>query len=200
MKVWSHATLVPARPSEAVAGGVDVLSHAGLLLWEVEALPDFRRRLDADYDKVRPDHARLAQLFRTMAERGTALDATLYVYRQREPAIRFAAEVVRRAHAAGVPILVGTDAIGAPADGPLPHVHDELELLVTRAGLSPLAALHAATLAPARALGIEASRGSIVVGKSADLVILTADPSTDIRNTRAIEAVYRGGKRFGRAP
>lgn len=79
-------------------------------------------------------------------------------------------------------------------------MHDELELLVTRAGLSPLAALHAATLAPARALGIEAGRGSIEVGKSADLVILTADPSTDIRNTRAIEAVYQGGKRIGPAP
>jgi len=44
MKVWSHATLVPARPSQAVAGGVDALSHAGLLLWEVAPLPDFRRR------------------------------------------------------------------------------------------------------------------------------------------------------------
>ena len=199
MKVWSHATMVPSIPADAVAGGVDVLSHAAHFIWQVDTLPDFRQRINADYSRVEPDDRRLTELFKAMAARGTALDATLYVARQRPEALAFSAQVVRHAQAAGVPILAGTDAIGAPSEGPLPHLHDELELLVTRAGLTPLQAITAATLAPARALGIEKTAGSIAVGKAADLVILGADPSADIRNTRKIEAVYRGGKRFARA-
>jgi len=195
MRVWSHATLVPAIPTDAANGGVDVLSHASLMLWEVETLPDFRQRLNANYATAKPDDPKLAVLFETMAARGTALDATLYVMRSRPEALSFAAGVVRHARAAGVPIIAGTDAIGAPADGPLPHLHDELELLVTEAGLTPLEAITAATLTPAGALGLEASHGSIAVGKTADFVVLGADPSAAIRNTRKIEAVYRGGRR-----
>jgi imidazolonepropionase-like amidohydrolase len=196
LKVWSHATLVPAVPMDAVRGGVDVLSHAAQLLWEVQRLPDFRQRMNADYGAVKPDDPKFTALFQEMARRGTALDATLYVFRQREDALAFSAGVVRQAHAAGVPILAGTDAIGAPADGPLPHLHDELELLVTRAGLTPLAALSAATLAPAKALGIDATHGTIAVGKAADFVVVSADPTADIRNTRQIEATYRAGRRY----
>ena len=196
MKVWSHATLVPAVPMDAVTGGVDVLSHAAQFLWQVEQLPDFRQRMSAPYGAVRPDDPKLLALFRAMAARGAALDATLYVVRQREDALAFSAAIVRHAHAAGVAILAGTDAIGAPADGPLPHLHDELELLVTKAGLTPLAAITAATLAPARALGIEATHGTIAIGKVADFVVLSADPAADIRNTRTIETTYRAGKAY----
>jgi imidazolonepropionase-like amidohydrolase len=196
LKVWSHATLVPAVPMDAVSGGVDVLSHAALFLWQVERLPDFRQRMNANYAAVEPDDSRLLALFAAMAAQGTALDATLYVFRQRKEALAFSAGIVRHARAAGVPILAGTDAIGAPADGPLPHLHDELELLVTEAGLTPLAAITAATSAPAKALGIDATHGTIAVGKAADFVVLTADPSADIRNTRRIETTYRGGKGY----
>ncbi len=93
---------------------------------------------------------------------------------------------------AGVPLLVGTDS-------PEPHVtpgyslHTELELLV-QAGLPPAAALQAATLHNATVLGEEKRLGSIVSGKFADLVLLTANPLEDIRHTRSIELVIRGGK------
>ena len=199
MQVWSHATMVPSIPSDAVAAGVDVLSHAAHFVWQVDSLPDFRQRINANYGKADPDHPRLTKVFEAMARRGTALDATLYVARQRPEALAFSAAIVRRAQRMGVPILAGTDAIGAPTEGPLPHLHDELELLVNEAGLTPLQAITAATLAPARALGIEERVGTIAVGKDADLVILTADPSADIRNTRTVDAVYRGGKRFVRS-
>lgn len=126
------------------------------------------------------------------------MDATLWVVRQRAEALVFAAGIVRQANAAGVPILAGTDAIGAPGEGPLPHLHDELELLVTQGGLTPLQAIRAATLAPARVLGIDGERGTIAIGMAADLVILTDDPAADIRATRTIEAVYRNGRRFER--
>jgi imidazolonepropionase-like amidohydrolase len=196
MRVWSHATLVPSVPTDAVAGGVDALSHAAQMIWQVEPLPDFRRRVNANYAGVKPDDPKLKALFAAMAEKGIALDATLWVSRSNAEALAFSAGIVRQANAAGVPILAGTDAIGAPSEGPLPHLHDELELLVKEAGLTPLQAITAATLAPARVLGIDGERGTIAAGKAADLVILRENPAADIRATRSIEAVYRDGRRY----
>lgn len=98
---------------------------------------------------------------------------------------------------AGVTILAGTDA-------PMPYVypgfalHDELALLV-EAGLTPAEALNAATLAPAKFLGLAATSGSIAVGKTADLVLLDADPLRDIGHTRRIDAVLLGGRLLRRA-
>lgn len=92
----------------------------------------------------------------------------------------------------GVGTLAGTD---APVDDAIPglSLHEELELMV-EAGLTPLEALHTATSAPAEFLGLADSVGTVAVGRRADLLILTADPSVDIRNTRRIEAVILGGK------
>jgi imidazolonepropionase-like amidohydrolase len=92
---------------------------------------------------------------------------------------------------AGVPLLAGTDA-PEPYCPPGLSLHQELELLV-ESGLTPAAALRAATLANAKALKKEDALGSVEAGKLADLVILTADPTADIRNTRKVEAVVRGG-------
>jgi imidazolonepropionase-like amidohydrolase len=93
---------------------------------------------------------------------------------------------------AGVIVLAGTDA-------PMPEIypgfslHEELALLVD-AGLSPRDALRAATLRPAQFLGLSATQGSIDVGKRADLVLLDADPTRDIRHTRSIRAVVLDGR------
>jgi imidazolonepropionase-like amidohydrolase len=76
-------------------------------------------------------------------------------------------------------------------------LHQELELLVG-AGLSPLAALQAATLNPARFLDAADSLGAVEPGKVADLVLLDADPLTDIRNTARIRAVIAGGRYLDR--
>src|SRR5262245_20605591 len=76
---------------------------------------------------------------------------------------------------------------------------DELELLV-RVGFSPLEALQAVTSSPAEFLGMTDSLGAIATGKIADLVLLRANPLQDIRNTRAIAVVIRGGRvEIGRA-
>jgi hypothetical protein len=95
-------------------------------------------------------------------------------------------------HRAGVPLLAGTDA-PEPYCPPGFSLHQELELLV-ESGLSPSAALQAATINTARALRRADDLGSIAPGKLADLVVLTADPTADIRNTRKIERVIRGGR------
>ena len=73
-----------------------------------------------------------------------------------------------------------------PSRDSLPALHGEMELLVTRAGFTPLEAITAATLNSALAIGAAASLGSIATGKMADLVVLNADPAADIRNSRSI--------------
>jgi imidazolonepropionase-like amidohydrolase len=77
-------------------------------------------------------------------------------------------------------------------------LHDELELLVA-AGLTPREALAAATRLPAVWLGVDQERGTIEVGKAADLVLLDADPLADIANTRRIHGVMLNGRWLDRA-
>jgi imidazolonepropionase-like amidohydrolase len=103
---------------------------------------------------------------------------------------------VATAAAAGLTIIAGTDA-NADAGAPFHPVHgsslhDELELLVD-AGLTPIEALTAATATPARVFGL-ADRGVLEAGRRADLVLVTGDPSTDIRATRAVSDVWLGGQ------
>ena len=98
---------------------------------------------------------------------------------------------------AGVPILAGSDTPN-PLVFPGSSLHEELELLV-EAGLTPLAALQAATIQPARFLGRLDSQGTVETGKVADLVLLDANPLDDIRNTQKIAAVVLAGAYLDRA-
>jgi imidazolonepropionase-like amidohydrolase len=72
-------------------------------------------------------------------------------------------------------------------------LQDELALLV-EGGLTTAQALRSATLEPAKYLDAAASLGTVEQGKTADLVILDADPLLDIRNTRKISGVVLAGK------
>ena len=101
-------------------------------------------------------------------------------------------ELIGPMRRAGVEFLAGTDAIN-PYCFPGFSLHDELTLLV-EAGLSPLEALQAATLNPARYLGKDKDLGTVEKGKLADLVLLEASPLADINNTRKIDAVVFNGK------
>ncbi len=78
-------------------------------------------------------------------------------------------------------------------------VHDTLAGLVHREGLAPAAALRAVTLGLAERTGNASDLGSIDEGKIADLVVLTANPLTDTRNSRAIDAVVFRGEMLTRA-
>ena len=99
-------------------------------------------------------------------------------------------------HAAGVRILAGTDASDEAFVYAGPSLHDELAMMVD-GGMSPAAALAAATSGPAEYLGLLDSLGTVETGKVADLVLLDADPLADIANTRRIHAVIRGGRYIG---
>jgi hypothetical protein len=105
--------------------------------------------------------------------------------------------MVRAMDRAGVPLLAGSDS-GNPYVYPGFALHEELALLV-EAGLSPLRALEAATLSPAKYFAIESTNGTIEAGKIADLVLLDADPLASIENTRHIRAVVRRGELLERA-
>ncbi len=107
-------------------------------------------------------------------------------------------EIVRRLHQGGVLLTAGTD-FGNPWITPGVSLHREMWLL-HEAGIPVLEVLTIATRNGAEALGILDEVGTIEMGKRADLVILSADPLDDIRNTRAIEAVYLGGERIAVRP
>ena len=92
---------------------------------------------------------------------------------------------------AGVGLLAGTD-LGVAHIYAGFSLHDELVLL-GYAGLSPMAALQAATRNPAEFLGLLEETGTIEVGKAADLVLLEKDPLEDLSNTGSISAVVRAG-------
>lgn len=94
----------------------------------------------------------------------------------------------------GVPMMAGTDAMN-PFCFPGFSLHDELEMMV-KSGLTPLAALQAATINPARFMEKTADFGVVEAGKIADLVLVGANPLKDIRNTTQIQAVWRKGKYF----
>lgn len=106
-------------------------------------------------------------------------------------------ELLKSAHAAGVPVMAGSD-------GPDPFIfpgfslHDELEWLV-REGFTPADAIQAATLRPAEFMGKVDQYGVVESGHAADLVLLDANPLEDIRNTRKISGVALGGKYYSRS-
>ena len=107
-------------------------------------------------------------------------------------------QMVGAMHRAGVPFLAGTDTAPGVYIMPGFSLHDELANFV-EAGFTPMESLQTATSNPASFLGMEASYGSVETGKIADLVLLSANPLDDIRNTQKIKAVIVHGGWFDRA-
>lgn len=99
--------------------------------------------------------------------------------------------MVKTLHDAGVPIGAGTDTPIAHSIPGYSLLH-ELEVL-TKAGLTPLEAIASATLVPATFFNLESTLGSIDVDKHADLVLLNANPLTDIANLHQISQVFARG-------
>jgi imidazolonepropionase-like amidohydrolase len=108
-------------------------------------------------------------------------------------AYAFATANLRKLYAAGGILALGTDrTIGAA-------VHQELEAIVTGLGVTPLEAIRMGTLNAAIYLHAADRLGAVEEGKLADLVLLRADPTKDIRNSRAIDTVILGGRIVDRA-
>jgi imidazolonepropionase-like amidohydrolase len=186
---------------DAIEAGADALVH---LFWDTAASPAFVEVAKSHKAFIVPTLSVLSTLSGNphgpkLAGDGTfasRLDAqNLKTLRQKIPGalptdengIR---ESVRLLHAAGVPLLAGTDAANAgTAHGA--SMHGELELLVA-AGLTPVDALIAATATPAQSFALK-DRGRIAPGLRADLLLVEGDPTHDILATRRIAGVWRGG-------
>ena len=99
---------------------------------------------------------------------------------------------------AGVRIAVGTDGGATPDYPPGFPTHREMEL-ATHIGLTPEQIITAATKSGAEALGLDKDLGTLEAGKLANLLVLNADPRSDITNTRKVASVYLHGKEVDRA-
>jgi imidazolonepropionase-like amidohydrolase len=208
LRVWAHGMVFPTPPAEVLAAGPDVVSHSCYLAYHaMERRPQtYRERFPVDPAPfAHGDNSDMARLFRTMRQRGIVLDPTLYVYevveRMGRPyycSLDLGARLAAQAHRAGVLLAAGTDA-PAPWAEPYPSLFDEVEVLVRRAGLTPLEAIRAATQVGAMALGQGESMGVVAPGRLANLVVLQRDPAADIANLRSVLFTVKRGRRFDRA-
>jgi len=103
-------------------------------------------------------------------------------------------EVIGALHRAGVPIVAGTD-----QTVPGYSVYREIELYA-QAGFTPMEALQAATLIPAKVMNMESESGTVESGKRADFDILSANPLDDIHNIRSVSQVVANGVLYDPAP
>jgi len=207
--------LISCSSDEAYFNLVMRRTYENLLTALKEKRPPAEPQFKADFDGRLLnsfDETKAQRLFELYAKSGVAQTPTLYVLKTlwdtnkddqklNERDMEFGKKifakdlvVVRQMKRAGVPILAGTD-------GPYPQggeaLHSELELLV-EAGLTPLQALQAATRDAAAAMAVTKDVGTVEVGKTADLVLLDADPLKDISNTRRINAVVVRGRLFSK--
>jgi imidazolonepropionase-like amidohydrolase len=98
----------------------------------------------------------------------------------------------------GVPMLAGSDAVGAAWEVPGPSLHREFDELA-RAGLPALRILQMTTRDAAEFLGTSPRMGTVDVGKDADLVLLAANPVDEAANLHRISAVIRRGRHYSAA-
>ena len=103
--------------------------------------------------------------------------------------------LIRKMRSFGIKFMAGTDMPDPPQAGFT--LHEELSLLV-KGGLTPLEALQAATLNPAKFFDRTGSIGTVKKGNVSDLVLLAASPLIDVNNTRKIEAVILKGRLIDR--
>jgi len=125
--------------------------------------------------------------------KGILADLDTDPVRDRRRFVRKELEVIRAMRSAHVPLLAGTDTAAGVDVLPGFSLHTELEYFV-EAGLSPMEALQTATRNPAEFLGLLSETGTVEKDKTANLVLLDANPLEDIRNTRKVRAVFLNGR------
>ncbi|GEM_PF-1030358 len=217
LKVWAHAAIPPSKPSDVINGGADCISHAGdfiqyELIKELKDRYSFKKREEAmeyrkELNSIKWDKnsKKVKEIFKSMVDNNTILDATLFVYttgltpkkpQQKVDSSRYklAIKTTKLAYQAGVKINAGSDhLIDITQYGAKLNLHKELELL-SEAGLSNIDIIRSATIINAEVVGAEKSIGSVENGKTANLVVLNSNPLDDISNTTDIKLVIKRGK------
>jgi hypothetical protein len=196
MLVWAHAAIFPARPSDVVAAGVDVMSHADFIGFEsIVPFPQtYRAAKLTDLAGWQMSPA-VNSVLANMKNRGIILDATVDVgYRNPSPkwpssvAPRLAGEAYRR----GIPISAGTDD-DADWNDPDSALLTEIERLVHEVGMSTVEAMRSATIVGAQTVGEQNAAGILGKGRAANFVILRDNPLSDIHNLHSVMAVVKHG-------
>ena len=133
---------------------------------------------------IEPGVAKVApELAAILAETGPPSPAAPFL----EKAVQKDIAIVGALHRAGVPIVAGTD-----QTVPGHSLYREIELYV-QAGFTPMEAIQAATVVPARIMGLDKELGTVEAGKRADLIIVDANPLESIHNIRKVEFVITNG-------
>lgn len=120
-------------------------------------------------------------------------------YERNAAAFKTASINLKKIVDSGITVALGTDSGAFPIRTQGFTEHLELELMV-QAGLTPVQAIMLATQNAAKALKIDNELGTLTRGKKADLIILSANPANDIKNTRKIEAVWKDGREASKGP
>ncbi|MDX2143882.1 MAG: amidohydrolase family protein [Rhodospirillaceae bacterium] len=196
----------------ALDAGIDSFAHP---LGSARLTPEFTQRLAASQTPIATTMAVYDEIIR-LGEDASYLDDPLFTSvlsadeiaaRKAQGPSRYAAlgwtgwfkalmpyyrENVRKLHGAGAVLVLATDR----SEGPM--LHRELELLAD-VGIPPAAIVRMGTLNGAVFLGRAADLGTVAPGKFADLLLLEADPTVDVRNMRRIAWVMKGGRIVDRA-
>lgn len=206
--IWAHAAVFPATPKDVLDAGADVVSHVCMLAYQVSnPIPgQYHNRAAVEEAKFGKDtNPEIAKLLAEMKEKGIILDATVRIYemmkgRPTKPycSTELAAQLTRQALDAGVVVSAGTDGFSDPKAA-FPALYEELEMLVDKAGFTPMQALVTATQNGALSVRKDADFGTIEAGKLANLVFTKADPSRDIKALRTIVTTVKRGKAYPRA-
>ena len=202
MKVWAHAFVPPTLPSEVASTGVDSMSHADLIAYQIVS-PIAQRFKDMGVvpASAAQPNPRIDAVLEQMARNHIILDGTVnlgYLYNSSKFPRGVAPAIAGAAFRHGVLLSTGTD------DDPDFHLTesrllDEIERLVSESHLTPMDVIHAATANGARVLGLEDRIGTLTTGKSADFVVLKRNPLADIHNLRSVETVVKHGKSYPRS-
>lgn len=170
--------------SDALRAGIDSIEHG---IYLTDEIIDFMKQHHVFYIPT------IAALFH-IGEKGTASGIPAWAVEKNRVVAPHHRESVKKAHAAGVAIAMGTDA-GTPFNY---HGNNLTEIpLLVRHGLSPVQALIAATATASSVVGLEDQIGTIEPGKIADLVLVRGNPLDDIdlfNEADAIVCVMKGGK------
>lgn len=206
--IWAHAAVFPATPAQVLDAGADVVSHVCMLAYQVsKKVPgQYHNRAAVEEGRFGPAvHPAMAGLYAKMKSDGVVLDATVRIYemmkgRPAKPycSTELAARLTREAQAAGVMVSAGTDGASEP-EAAYPALHEELELLVEKAGFTPMQAIVAATRNGALSVRKDPDFGTIEAGKLANLVFVAKDPSTDIGALRTVITTVKRGAAYPRA-
>ena len=166
---------------EAIRAGADSIEHASLADDEAIALA-VEHDVAFSMDVYNGSH---------IATVGREQDWPEEFLRKNDETTEAQRQVFTKAHAAGVPIIFGTDS------GVYPHGDNarQFSIMVER-GMTPMEAIKAATSVAAKYIGWSDDVGAIVAGRYGDIIAVSGDPIANIALLENVDVVIKGGRRF----